>query len=503
VPLSEDAALAVPEGRPEPAAKPSLRSLAFRGAAWTLAGDGGSQLIRFISNLILARLLLPDVFGIMVIIMVVQQGLAMFSDVGIHPAIVQHKRGDDQAFLDTAWTIQVLRGVGLWLATCAIAWPVVMYSKQPFLLYLLPVAGLSTVTDGLVSTKFISLERHLSIGRLTAINLGSAVFSLAVRIAWVLLSPTVWALIAGGLSQSLMRTVLSHAILPGALNRFRWDRECARELMSFGRWVFVSTLLTFIAMQLDKILFVKFIPLAMLGIYNIGSNVSRIPAETVQKIMAGVAFPAFSRLKDRQGEFSSAYRRIRAPLLAGSGAIFAFLTLGGPVVAQVLYPALYQDAGWVIQIVAVACWFQALESTNVTTLLALGQPKWLAAGNFVKIVAMAIVLPVAFYKWQFPGALVGMALVELPKYLFEAWLVRRHHLRGWRVELATTGAVLASAAVAFQLHVRASDWEHTRTKFLVAGACFAIIWTPFLLWARKVVGQGGEAPLGTQGAPAQ
>ncbi len=501
--MSDDAALAVPEGRPEPAAKPSLRSLALRGAVWTLAGDGGSQLIRFISNLILARLLLPDVFGIMVIVMVVQQGLAMFSDVGIHPAIVQHKRGDDQTFLDTAWTIQVLRGVGLWLATCAVAWPVVLYSGQSSLLYLLPVAGLSTVTDGLVSTKFISLERHLSIGRLTAINLGSSLFSLAVRIVWVLLSPTVWALIAGGLAQSLLRTVLSHAILPGALNRFRWDRECARELMSFGRWVFVSTLLTFIAMQLDKILFVKLIPLAMLGIYNIGSNVSRIPAETVQKIMAGVAFPAFSRLRDRQGEFSSAYRRIRAPLLAGSGAIFAFLTLAGPLVAQILYPALYQDAGWVIQIVAVACWFQALESTNVTTLLALGQPKWLAAGNFVKIVAMAAVLPVAFHYWGFPGALVGMALVEVPKYLFEAWLVRRHHLRGWRVELATTGAVLASAACAFQLHVRASDWEHTRTKVLVAGACFALIWTPFLFWARKVVGQVAAPPLGTEGAPAQ
>jgi O-antigen/teichoic acid export membrane protein len=501
--VSDDAALAVPEGRPEPAAKTPLRSLALRGAVWTLAGDGGSQLIRFISNLILARLLLPDVFGIMVIVSVVQQGLAMFSDVGIHPAIVQHKRGDDQAFLDTAWTIQAFRGVCLWLATCLLAWPVMIYSRQPSVLYLLPVAGLSTVTDGLVSTKFFSLDRHLSIGRLTAINLGSAVFSLAVRIAWVLVSPTVWALVAGGLAQSLLRSILSHSIIPGTLNRFRWDRECARELMSFGRWVFVSTLLTFIAMQLDKILFVKYIPLAMLGIYNIGSTLSRLPAETVQKIMSGVAFPAFSRLKDRQGDFSSAYRRIRAPLLVGSGAIFAFLTLGGPLVTQILYPALYQDAGWIIQIVAVAAWFQALESTNVTALLAFGQPKWLAAGNFVKIVAMAVVLPVAFHKWGFPGALVGMALVELPKYLFEAWQVRKHRLRGWRVELATTGAVLASAACAFQLHVRANDWEHTRTKFLVACASFAVIWTPFLFWARGVVREGGPAELGTEGAGAR
>ena len=70
------------------------------------------------------------------------------------------------------------------------------------------------------------------------------------------------------------------------------------------------------------------------------------------------------------------------------------------------------------------------------------------------------------------------------------------------MEFATTGAVLASAACAFQLHVRAAGWEHPRTKFLLAGACFAIIWMPFLAWARKVVGQGGAAPL-AEGAPAQ
>jgi hypothetical protein len=116
---------------------------------------------------------------------------------------------------------------------------------------------------------------------------------------------------------------------------------------------------------------------------------------------------------------------------------------------------------------------------------------------------MAIVLPVAFYKWRFEGALVGMALVEIPKYLFEAWQVRRHGLSGWRVELATTGAVLASAAEAFQLHLRAADWGHTRTKMMVAVACFAVIWTPFLLWARKIVMRGGGAPLGAEGAPAQ
>ena len=59
-------------------------------------------------------LLFPEAFGIMALVSVVLVGLAMFSDVGIGPAISQHKRGDDAAFLDTAWTINVVRGAALW-----------------------------------------------------------------------------------------------------------------------------------------------------------------------------------------------------------------------------------------------------------------------------------------------------------------------------------------------------------------------------------------------------
>ena len=65
--MSDDAALAVPEERAEPEKKKSIRTLALQGAVWTLAGDGGSQIIRFVSSLILTRLLVPDAFGAMVI----------------------------------------------------------------------------------------------------------------------------------------------------------------------------------------------------------------------------------------------------------------------------------------------------------------------------------------------------------------------------------------------------------------------------------------------------
>ncbi|HBB84471.1 MAG TPA: polysaccharide biosynthesis protein, partial [Sulfitobacter sp.] len=91
---------------------------ALRSTSWIVLSYGGAQAIRLASNLILTRLLFPEAFGLMALIQVVIVGLTLFSDVGIGPSIAQSKRGDDRDFLNTAWTIQAIRGGCLWLAAC-------------------------------------------------------------------------------------------------------------------------------------------------------------------------------------------------------------------------------------------------------------------------------------------------------------------------------------------------------------------------------------------------
>ena len=464
----------------------SLKTLTLQGVAWTLAGDGGNQILRLISNLILSRLLAPETFGIMVVVTVVQQGLIMFSDVGIHPAIVQHSRGDDPVFLNTAWTTQVLRGFMLWLSTLALAWPVAQYCRETTLLHLLPIVGLNSIIDGFLSTKIITCDRHLSLGRLTVLNLGTGALGLVVRIAWAWKYPTVWALVLGGFAGGLPRMILSHFIFPGPTNRFSWDRDSLHELIKFGRWVFLSTLLTFISLKLDQIVFVRMIPLAMLGIYNHGSSFCRVPVETVQKIGGAVAFPALCRVRERNGNLESAYQRLRVPLLVAGGALLAFLTLAAPTLVQILYPARYWDVGWIMQLISMSLWFQVIQSTNQTAILALGFPKLLALGNLVKIVAIVVALPVGFHWWGFPGALIAMAVVEVPKYLFEAVQVRRQGLTGWGVELGLTAVVLLCAATALGLHFWTLAGPAAWIKLGLAALLWTLLWVPLALWARRV-----------------
>lgn len=222
-----------------------LRSRALRGTAISLGGTGGQQMLRLISNLILTRLLFPEAFGLMALVQTFMTGLQMFSDIGIRPSIVQNKRGEDPAFLNTAWMIQIGRGVVLWLGACALAWPLAGFYNEPQITWLLPVVGINALIAGFTSTKTAVAGRNLRLGRQTVIGLVSQAVGLVVMIGLALIWPSVWSLVVGGLVSSLIGVVASHRFMPGIPNRLQWDASAARDLVSFGRFIFVSTLVGF------------------------------------------------------------------------------------------------------------------------------------------------------------------------------------------------------------------------------------------------------------------
>lgn len=150
----------------------SLKKLAIRGTVWTIAGYGASQVLRFGSNLILTRLLFPELFGLTALVNIFITGLHLFSDIGIGPNIIQNKRGDDPAFLNTAWTLQVIRGFGLWFCCLLISWPVAKFYGEPQFLWLIPIVGLGTIITGFNSTALCTLNRHMSVRQMATFELG-------------------------------------------------------------------------------------------------------------------------------------------------------------------------------------------------------------------------------------------------------------------------------------------------------------------------------------------
>jgi O-antigen/teichoic acid export membrane protein len=438
--------MSVAEAGPK-ADAPSLGRRAVRATVWVAAGQGAGHAIRFAANLVLTRFLAPEAFGVMAVVNSAIVGLHLFSDFGIRATLIQHPRGDERTFLDTAWTVQVLRGAALSVAALAIAWPAAALYGLPELRVLLPVAGIGAFVHGLGPTKLLAIDRHLHPARGVLIHVGTAVLGAATMLAWVAVRPEIWALVAGGLVTSAGRTLLGFLALPGASNRFCWDPEARRAFVSFGRWIFLSTIATFLAMQADRLVFGLLAPMAVLGVYSIGQALTRLPVELVESIAHSVTFPVYSRVRERGGDLARAYSGARLPLVWLGGISLSFLALLGPALVAFLYDDRYRDAGWIVQVVAGACLFQVLSTTIGDALLALGKPQWTAAANGAKVAAMAVLIPVGHRAFGFPGALAGFAAAEVPKYLVLAVRAGLAGLRGRGTDLAVIAAFAACAAI--------------------------------------------------------
>jgi O-antigen/teichoic acid export membrane protein len=425
----------------------ALKSRAARGSVWTLVGFGCSQGFRLLNNLILWRLLYPEAFGIMSLVYVCLTGLAMFSDIGIGPSIVQNERGDDPSYLNTAWTIQVIRELLLCLGALMLARPMAVFYKEPQLFTLLPAAALISFISGFNSTRLFTATRRLALGRLTLIDLSSQVLGLGIMIGWAWHFRSIWAVIVGSLTSNVLKLILSHTFLPGERNRFHWDPTSARTLLRFGRWIFFSTLLTFAVMQSDRLIFGKLIPMAMLGVYNIGATWAGLPLSIAYRVFSAVLFPLLSQLRQKGLNFSAAFLEARRPWLLLGGWASAGLIGGGPVLVRLLYTPPAASAGWIIQVLTIGIWFFLLESANSIAFLALGESKWVAAGNAAKLVGMVVLIPLGYAHFGFPGAVVGFSGSELFRYATSVLGVRRHKIACLGEDLRLTALVLATAGV--------------------------------------------------------
>jgi O-antigen/teichoic acid export membrane protein len=406
-----------PDGSPGGRRGASLGQKASRAAGWSVLGFGGGQVVRLAGNLILTRLLFPEAFGLMAIAAVLLQGLMLFSDLGIGPSIIQNREGDDRRFLDTAWTMQCARGVLLTAASALAAWPFARFYEDERLFWIVIVVGASGLFQGMNSTKIFTVGRHLNLKQLTLIEFASQVIGVCAMIAWALVSPSYWALAAGGLVTPLSKMTLSHLALEGPINRFRWHRPSAHALFHFGKWIFLSTALSFFAGQSDRLIFAKLIPMEMLGVYSTGAMIALMPITLFGIIERRVVFPVYSAAHREGRDFASIFSRLRAGFLTAGGVICAaFIASGGPLIA-LLYDARYHEAGWILQLLTVGTWLTILESTYGAAHLATARVRWVAASSFGKVVGIVAFVLLGYQLRGFPGAVLGYSLSEALRYV--------------------------------------------------------------------------------------
>ena len=414
---------------PETVQKPlqSLRKRAIHGTVMTLGGVGLSHVLRLGGNLLLARLLFPEAFGIMAIINMFTQGLNMFSDIGIRPAIIQHPRGGEESFLNTAWTIQIIRGIALAVCLCILAWPISRAYGEPQLLSLLPFVGINSALAALSLTAIAHLNRQLILGRQILIDLAGQLASLVTMVVFALIHPSVWALVFGGTASALVSVALSHFALPGIRHRLSWDEQSRKELFGFGRWITMSTAFTFLSMQADRLILSTFTTMAMIGLYSVASNLSQVAVMIGSKLTGSVLFPLYAtwgrESKARlEQQLYRARIRVMALFLIPPALLVAF---GGPVV-ELLYDDRYREAGWMLSLLSLAVIPQVITMTADPVFLAVGDSYRHMVLTIARGISSLVCLAIGGYLAGVRGLIIGSIFANVVPYPFLVRGLRAH-----------------------------------------------------------------------------
>lgn len=426
------------------------KSLATRfilASGWILGEHGLGQFLRFIGNLILTRLLAPEMFGVMAIAHVVISGIAMFSDVGLDLNIIRSKRGMDVRFLNTVWTMQIIRGLVLCLSIIGLSflihtlalgdvWRSESVYRNAHLPSVICLLAVSPLIDGFKSTKMAVANRKLDMRKLAFIQFGSQVVGVASMVILALINPNIYALVFGGILGRFVLVLSSHYFLPGENNYLDWDKEAFKEIIGFGKWIFFTSILGFLLVSGDKIILGALIDPENMGLYSLAMALVLILVGISNKIVGKIGYAAISEVnRHNAARVKEIYYRIRYPLDGGILFITGIIFMTGNEIIKLLYDDRYQYAGHIIEILVISLIFNRYAFFS-RVLSALGRPDLNVWINIIGLVSLYVGLPTCFAMYGFNGALWFIALHKLPTLPFIFYLKIKFGLNDTQKELA-------------------------------------------------------------------
>jgi O-antigen/teichoic acid export membrane protein len=439
-------------------AEGSLKRRTILGAIWSMTGHGVGNLLRMAASLVITRLLFPEAMGIMTAVNAFLVGIQMLSDLGVLQAVVRSRRGDEPDFLNTAWTLNIVRGGILYVFALALTWPMSLFYHEPQLLGILPVSSLLVIIYAFRSPAFWTAERHLAIRKLVIMEFFVYLVQIATTITLAAIYRSVWALVLGRLASALVHVVLTYIFLKSHRPRLRWDSAAWREILDFGKWIFLSSGLTFVAGYLDRMLLGHLVGMALLGIYGLARNLSILFESVVDRLSEDIIFPALSEVVRKSRErLRSIYYRARLMLdlmfLPASGVL---VMVGGGLV-RLMYDDRYHAAGWMFQLLIVRAAIGTILAPCQACLVSLGNSRVVFLRSLVRGISMATIVPLGWYLAGTRGLCIGVVVSEVPA-LAVLWLsLHRYRLLDLRRE-AVAAALFALGLGAGKLLVLLLAW---------------------------------------------
>jgi O-antigen/teichoic acid export membrane protein len=465
----------------------SIGSRTVTGIAWLTIARIVSAVFAFLTTVVVARILTPADFGLVVIGTTVSTIIASISAMSLAEAVVQHPN-PTRDVLNTAWTCNLIRSVIIAALCATLAYPVAGFFEDerivPILLMLatgVSVVGLENPRMALVARDLVFWPRALGVVTGSLVN-----FAVSVAIAFWLKS--YWALVFGLVAAQITITILSYALLS---YRPSLDLSRAKELMSFSGWVMLGQFINTLSWNFDQLLVGKAMSLSQLGQYRVGNQIAFMPTREAMSALQPVLFPALTKFVGEREVLAQVYQRAQTLLTALVLPAGVGLALIAEPLIYVLLGEQWQASAVVVQILAPVFAIQTIGNVAQALAMAAGKTKSLFLRDTIAAVFRLLCIITGAYYFGFIGILWARALIGVTAPILSMLVAK--HVAGiglvqqlWanrRTFIAILIMVCATLPVTIALSGETSNGQRI-IDMIVIGAVGALSYTVslFLLW---------------------
>jgi len=379
-----------------------------RSGAWILALRMTGRGFSLITLVILARVLVPNDFGLMGIALLAMLTVETFSQAGYEQALIQ-KKENIQDYLNAAWTALVLRGLVLCVVLFFAAPYIAIFFNAPAAAPIIKVIGIASLLQGFTNIGVIYFQKGLEFNKQFFYWMSGTLASVIVAIPAALILRSVWALVFGLLAMNMVRLIVSYLIHPYR-PRLSSDLGKVKELFAFGKWILGSSILVFLVFQGDDIFVGKLLGVALLGFYQVAYRFSNAPATEITHVISQVTFPAYSKLQDNLPSLRKAYLKtlqlttfISIPL---AGGIFIL----APEFTQMFLGEKWMPMVPALQVLVLAGLLNSIGATAGSVFQAVGKPQINTKWQLIRLFVLAASIYPLSIQWGILGTSVSVVL---------------------------------------------------------------------------------------------
>lgn len=380
-----------------------------RGAIWMVLAKLAERSLGLISTLVLARVLLPEDFGLVAMAMSFVALLELITAFGFDTTLIQ-KQTRDRDHYDTAWTFNIILGAAVAVLMVLLARPIADFYRAPDLIYVILGLAIGSVTQGFQNIGVVAFRSDMEFNKEFGFLVGKKLIGFVITVPLAFILDSYWALVIGQVAGRTGSTVLSFIVHP---YRPRFTLKASSELLHFSKWLLIGNCLGYLRERSSDWVIGRVSGPTSLGMFNIAYELAALPSSELAAPINRAVFPGYAKLAV-EGGLRYGYLTVMAVIaLLVTPAVFG-LACTAPLVVPLL---LGQNWLKTIPILVVLCFFglTMLVQTNAhAAYLALGRAKLAAQLNMVHVsVQLGAMIPLTYWYGAMGAAVAYLVITVI------------------------------------------------------------------------------------------